>query len=408
MFQKSTTSRQTKRVGVAMISSVFYPSIGGAQTHTLRLSQKLMQRGVDVLVVTRHYKGLARYENINGVPTYRVGMGDRNKAIAAITYILGALKVLYAQRHQYKILHCHLMISPMTIGLLARPFLRKPLIINPHRSGALGDIATVMQKRPLLGRLRLAAAQRWGNAFVSISGSIHNELRDIGVTEDQLWDIPNGVDIEQFRPVTIKERTSIRQSLGLPNVPLVLFAGRLVPEKGVDVLLASWPKVLQQEPEAVLVIVGDGEERATLEAQAHELGIASQVLFMGGQTIVAPYLQAADVFVLPSYAEGLPVALLEAMACGIACVATAISGTMQVLEDGVSGRLVPAGNAEALAVGVREALTTAQGQEWSRRARQHIVNHYSLDVIVDTYLHMYETLLQDSNNISNGKRTRHA
>lgn len=379
------------RFGVAMISSVFYPSIGGAQTHTLRLSQKLKARGVDVLVITRHYQGLERYEEIDGIPTYRVGKGEGNLIVAALSYIFGALRVLIAQRKRYHILHCHLMISPMTIGLLAKPLVRKPLVINPHRSGKIGDVGFLTHSRPITGRLRLAAARRWGDAFVSISRDIHDELAGIGVRDKKLWDIANGVDVDHFAPVDATERDALRQSLKLPQGPLVVFTGRLVTEKGVNVLIDAWPQVLREKPEARLLLVGEGEQRQELEAQARQLGIAKQIIFAGGCADVAPYLRAADAFVLPSFAEGLPIALLEAMACGLPSVATAIGGTMRVLTDDVHGRLVLVDDPAALARGLIEALGSA-GRSWGEQARQHVVAQYSLDVVAEQYIQMYETI----------------
>lgn len=379
--------------GIAMVSSVFYPSIGGAQTHTLRLSQKLKARGVEVLVVTRHYRGLARYEEIGGIPTYRVGAGDGSMAVASATYTLGALRVLAALRHRYDIMHCHLMTSPMTIGLLARPLVRKPLVVNPHRSGAIGDVAVLKHLVPL-GRTRLALARHLADAFVSISRDIREELRGIGVGEEKLWDIPNGVDLAQFSPADPAMRAALRRSLGLPDGPLALFAGRLVQEKGLDVLLNAWPLVLRRLPEAHLLVLGEGDQRAALEAQAHQLGLAGRVGFAGSRDDVAPYLRAADAFVLPSYAEGLPVSLIEAMACGLPCVATAIGGTIRVLEDGATGRLVPAGDPAALAYGLIETLTSPAARRWSDQARQHVARHYSLDAVAERYVQMYETLLR--------------
>ena len=406
-MSQSNLSEPGTRFGVAMISSVFYPSIGGAQTHTLRLSQKLKARGVDVFVITRHYPGLERYEQIDGIPTYRVGKGEGNLAVAALSYIAGALRVLYAQRRRFHVLHCHLMISPMTIGLLAKPLVRKPLVINPHRSGKIGDVGFLTHNRPFTGRLRLAAARRWGDAFVSISRDIHDELAGIGVDEQKLWDIANGVDVDHFAPADAADRAALRQALGLPAGPLVVFTGRLVPEKGVNVLLASWPQVLKQSPQARLLLVGEGEQRAALEAQARELDIAERVIFAGGCADVGPYLRAADAFVLPSYAEGLPISLLEAMACGLPSVATAIGGTMRVLTDDLTGRLVPVAEPAALAQGILEALSP-RGQVWAHQARQHVLKHYSLDVVAERYIQMYETLQPTLKRPHASDQARHA
>lgn len=377
--------------GVAMISSVFYPSIGGAQSLVLGLSRKLRERGVAALVVTRHYRGLARYEEVEGVPTYRVGRGDAGMALASASYTLEALRLLAAERRRYDILHCHLMISPMTIGLLARGLVRKPLVVNPHGRGPVGDIA-LLNNVPL-GRARLALSRRQADAFVSISQGIRDELDGAGVPAGKIWDISNGVDLERFAPAEPAARAALRRALGLPEGPLAIYAGRLEHEKGVDVLLAAWPGVLRELPDARLLILGAGGRRAALELQARDARIAESVIFAGGATDVAAYLRAADAFVLPSRTEGLPMALLEAMACGLPSVATAVGGSAQVIADGANGALVPSEDPTALAAGIARALAPGRREAWGMAARRHVAASYSLDAVADRFIQMYEGLL---------------
>lgn len=378
--------------GVAMISSVFYPSIGGAQRVVLDTGRLLRERGLIVFVVTRHHRGLRRYEEVEGMPTYRVGFGDAGKAAAAISYILGALWLLWRLRGNYAVLHCHQMISPMTIGLIARGLLRRPLVIMPHRSGDIGDIGVLTYRRPVTGRARLAAARRWGDAFICISPAITAELRALGVPEARLWEIPNGVDAQRLYPVSARRRSALRHELGVPDVPLAIYTGRLVPEKRLDVLVAAWPEVVAGVPDACLLLVGAGQERARLAAQARQLGVADRVIFCGQRDDVTPLLQAANVFILPSAAEGLPVALLEAQACGLPCVATAVDGNIQLVQDGVNGRLVPPGDRMALALALVEAFEPDQARAWGRRGRHQIVGRFMLGAVIERYLEMYRAL----------------
>jgi glycosyltransferase involved in cell wall biosynthesis len=381
------------RFGIAMVAQVFYPSIGGAQTHTLRLSQKLRERDADVIVITRHHKGLARYEEIDGVPTYRVGNGDLSKVATSLSFVGGSLRKLYQLRERYQIVHCHQMMSPMTVGLAARIPSNKQLVINPHRSGNLGDIGVLTLRRPVTGRFRLMAARRWGDAFVCISPAVRQELADAGIPAKRLWSIANGVDVDHFAPIDEIKRQELRRSLGLPDGPLALFAGRIVREKGLDVLLRAWPAVLAQVPTARLLIVGEGDKKAELQELAGSLGINDQVIFAPGTANVLPYLHAANVFVLPSFAEGLPVALLEAMAASLSCVATATSGSLELIEDGVTGRAVAIGEPAPLAAGLIEALSHPVAATWARQAREKIIAQFSLDSVADRYIEMYETLL---------------
>lgn len=390
-------------ISVAMITISFYPSIGGAQTHTLRLSRALRERGLDVFVITRHLPGLAHYEEIDGVPTYRVGAARFGKVGAALSFIQGALAVLWRHRRECAVVHCHQMISPMTIGLLAKPLFGLRLVINPHRSGDAGDVAVLSRMRKVTGRARIAAARALGDAFVSISRDIRGELLDIGVAGGRIADIPNGVDPQHFGPAGAEARAALRRELKLPAGPLVVFAGRLVSAKGLDVLLEAAPGLLARQPEAHLLIVGDGELRASLEQQARALGLGGRVLFIGGRDDSAPYLRAADAFVLPSRAEGLPVALLEAMACGLPCVATRVGGSAELIDDRVNGRLVAAEDPEALGEALAHALSDA-AEEWGPRARQRILERYALDAVADRYVELYTRLLEGTP--SHGSRER--
>jgi glycosyltransferase involved in cell wall biosynthesis len=138
--------------------------------------------------------------------------------------------------------------------------------------------------------------------------------------------------------------------------------------------------------------VGAGDQRQALEAQARRLGVAERVVFAGGTDDVTPFLQASDLFVLPSHSEGLPVALLEALACELPCVATNVDGTAQVLQDGRTGRLVPPGHPAALAQGLVEALTSPDTRAWGERGRAHVARQYALEAVVGQYLSMYRAL----------------
>lgn len=381
------------RFGVAMIAQVFYPSVGGAQTHTLRLSQKLRAAGIDVVVLTRHHKGLLHYEEVEGVPTYRVGKGGGNKAVAALSYVAGSLHILHSLRNRIHIIHSHQMISPMTIGLMARAISNKRLVINPHRSGSLGDVGILTLRRPLTGRPRILAARRMSDAFVCISPAVHQELADLGMRKEQLWDIANGVDVEHFSPLASSKRAEQRRELQLPTGNIVMFAGRLVAEKGVNILLQSWPAVKAAVQDAHLVLIGEGDKKTELQELTRQLGLQETVTFVPSTANVAPYLQVADAFVLPSFAEGLPVALLEAMAVGLPCIATATSGSLQLIEDYKTGRVVPIGEVEPLARAITDALTLEEAHQWGANARQRVIANNSLDAVTHKYIEMYERIL---------------
>lgn len=376
-----------------MLASMYPPSVGGIQTHTRALSRALVRQGLDVWVITRRHAGLPRESIEDGVTVLRVGDGDAPHALATASYLAGTVAAVRSLGDYVDVLHAHQMLSPMTCALLAGPLCGKSIVINPHACGPIGDVAQLQRHRRFTGFLRLESARRMGDAFVSINRVITGELTALGIEEERIWSLPNGVDIEQFHPASAEEKRALREQLGLPKGPLVIASGRLAPEKGVDVLLESWSRVASAREDATLVVLGDGPERAKLEAQAAARGISQRVRFTGAVTDVASYLRAADVFALPSRTEGLPVALLEAMACGLPSVATRVGGTPEVLEDPESGWLVPSQTPSELGAALLEALGAEAGARGAA-ARERVVARYSLDEVARRYVQLYGQLVK--------------
>jgi glycosyltransferase involved in cell wall biosynthesis len=198
----------------------------------------------------------------------------------------------------------------------------------------------------------------------------------------------NGVDVERFTP---GEKHAARRRLGFEeDRPRTVFVGRLVPEKDVTTLLKAWRHVIRVVPEAVLDIVGSGPLEGDLRAQANDLGVEKQVRFHGEQSEVVPYLQAADCFVLPSRVEGMSNALLEAMAVGLPVVATRIEGNERLLEDAVTGRLVPPDDEGTLARALLDILQDVDGaQSLGRRARTLVLERFGMSDVADAYVALY-------------------
>jgi glycosyltransferase involved in cell wall biosynthesis len=167
----------------------------------------------------------------------------------------------------------------------------------------------------------------------------------------------NGLDMERLRPATVAERAARRRDLVLPEDAFVLMtASRLAAWKRVDRAVAAMPEIVRNEPHALLVIVGEGEERANLESRALELGVRDYVRFVGAvpQDLVRDYMQAADVLLAVADLSNVGNPLLEAMACGLAIVSVDAGDTRDLIHDGETGRLLPDGDAAAIAKAVIE------------------------------------------------------
>ncbi len=245
--------------------------------------------------------------------------------------------------------------------------------------GAVGDLARL---RRTAGTRVLFRILRGLDRIVVPSRQTAAEVRAAGFLEDRIVRIPNGVDIARFTPAGPIRSDSPAHT--------VLFLGRLDGQKGVETLLTAWGEVAARLPEAILVIAGQGPQEAALRAAVTQAGMAGRVRFLGPVSDPEAHLRVASAFVLPSHHEGLPNVLLEAMATGLPCVATAIGGTMDAATDGCDALLVPPGDAAALAKGLLCILTDGDlAERLGAAARRRVVADFSLDNMVVRYEELY-------------------
>lgn len=166
----------------------------------------------------------------------------------------------------------------------------------------------------------------------------------------------------------------------------LVYTGRLAAEKGIPVLFESLGALKAQGYEFELTLIGDGPDRHVLEKLAQEAGIAERVTFAGfaGQDEVLEHLRQSDVLILPSFAEGVPVSLMEAMACGVPVIATYVGGTVELVEHGRTGQMVHAGDPASLQAAIARYLDEpALRERVSRQGREKVVTDFNLDVEVD-------------------------
>lgn len=232
--------------------------------------------------------------------------------------------------------------------------LGKPLVIT-----ARGTDINLIPNFPEPREKVLDAAWR-ADAIITVADALKNELKRLGAPPEKTTVLRNGVDLELFRPA---DREAERRALGLDGLVL-LSVGHLIERKGHDLVIEA----LKDVDGATLLIVGDGPERASLEARAVEIGVADRVRFLGQiehEELYCIY-NAADIFVLASAREGWPNVLLEAMACGTPCVATDVWGSGEVLRASDGGRLVKERTAPAIATAIKNVLAVPPGRKTTR------------------------------------------
>jgi glycosyltransferase involved in cell wall biosynthesis len=243
--------------------------------------------------------------------------------------------------------------------------------------------------------------------YMSVSAGLRQRYLDAALPSDRIEQVGNGIDVEVFAPAEAAEKRRLRVSIGLdPDRPVVLFVGFFSQDKQPRLLFDAWLQLRDRHGiDASLVYVGatksdyhevDESLAGAMRADAGARGLGDRLTFTGSRHDVHEYFRLADVFVLPSRREGLPVALMEAMACGLPCVASRLPGaTDTLIQDGVSGLLVPPEDVAAFADAIDKMLTDQAGAaRMSAAARAFVTEHFSAKTIAARWLSNYRAALR--------------
>jgi L-malate glycosyltransferase len=375
---------------VCFLVAYFHPFESGAERQALAQGAELVRLGHSVHVLTHAVAGVPTEETIRGIQVHRWIHSSKRGAWFSVSFVASAVRGLRRLRASYDLIHTHQALWEAVAAGVARsgPVRGAPTLVQPASSGYYGEAEELSRIRGsgILRRLMLR-----NDAFAAISADIERQWRALGVPGERMHRTASGVDGDHFRPARREPHTS--------EPPRIMFTGRLHPQKNLDVLLEAWPKV-SAETGARLVLLGDGPERKRLEEKARTLRIADSVAFEGVVDDVAEALRSAELFVLPSVAEGMSNSLLEAMATGLPCVASDIGGNRDLLqaEDrGPAGLLVsqptPESWSDALIALIRDPERRATlGTE----ARRRVDETYDLRRVTARYVALYRKLLGTS------------
>lgn len=370
---------------VVMVIQKYYPFVGGAERQLQQLSARLKARGVEVSVLTRRYENLPSFEMVDGVPVYRLP-APGPKPLAAAAFIVSALWRIRQIRPD--IIHAHELLSPATVVLYGKRLFGGHAVAKVLSGGDRGDIHKIVTR--FGGSARIRTLRENLDGFIAVSHEVEAELEGIGIPAEKRFYIPNGVDMKRFSPIPAEDKARLRADLGLGSAsPIVIYVGRLHPLKRVDLLLDAWPAVRAEHPNARLLVIGTGPEETALRQRG-----AEGVDFLGQKEDVIPYLRAADAYVLPSAREGLSNSLLEALATGLPAIATAVSGTPDVIRHEQEGLLIPANDGSALQSALLRLLGDASLRaRLGAQGRTQIEAHYSMDAAVERVMELYEDLM---------------
>lgn len=227
---------------------------------------------------------------------------------------------------------------------------------------------------------------------VLLSARLMSRARELGVKESNVVVVPSGVDSEHFNPDRAEAKRKaqmLRNQLNIDDKIVIGYVGRLIPKKGLTYLFSAAKRIQDKHSNIVLLVIGDGPQRQELEAMARDFGL--ETIFTGWQSDVLPYYALMDMFVLPSFFEGLPNVVLEAMAMRKAIIATTVGGNPDLVLNRQNGFLVPPGDVEALKIGIETlASDTDLRLKMGRESRAIAKRSFDWNIIVPKAEKVYE------------------
>jgi glycosyltransferase involved in cell wall biosynthesis len=385
---------------IVFVSRRFWPLLGGAETMIGNLAAALIERGMKTTILTACWEPHWPREIVHRSVRVLRSPQPPQKIVGTLRYMAELTEWLRRHRAEYDLVYVSQLKHDAYVAVRASKRFRFPVILRATGAGETGDCHWHE-----IGRCgyRIRRQVRRADAVIAPSPAIEAELIAAGFAAERLVRLDSGVPIPEAR--TAARRMQAREVIGDSNpalsldetTPLAVYAGRLHAAKGLTHLIDAWSRVVRRQRDARLWLVGEGPEHAVLERQIHALRLAGRVALVGSFDNMEDLLLAADVFVLPSFEEGLSIALLEAMAIGLPVIASDIPGNRRVVQDGVNGLLVRAGDSSALADAIERVFG---GPAWAAGlgavARQSVQEHYSLDRMIEEHLNLFRRLLPDA------------
>jgi glycosyltransferase involved in cell wall biosynthesis len=352
--------------------------MGGADKQLLSATEELRSRGHEILIVSLTALGPM------GLESRRMGIRTESLEMPrGLPDPRGMLRLIRLVREwKPDVLHSH-MVHANLMARALRLMVPVPVVVatihNIYEGGPIWMWGYRLTNRLVDGMtiVSQAAADRYVN-----EGIVPRELLRV---------VPNGVDLDRFQSLPAEVRASCRASLGLDDQFAWIAVGRFEIAKDYPTMLRAFGRVLEQQPRAVLLIVGRGSLQSEAEILVRDFGLGSSVRFLGVRHDIPELLTAADGYLMSSAWEGMPMVLLEAAAAGLPIVATRVGGNHEVVRDGETGFLAPARDPEALAQAALRLMQLSRPvrQAMGGAGREHVRAHYGLDRVAEQWESLY-------------------
>jgi len=364
--------------------ALLWPDYGGKVTSVNDLVLGLEKERFNIIFI--YLSGYGVDKNLIEEAGYKVFYLSNIKLINAFRFsiLLKLIKIL--KDHKVDVLHCHVH-KPTVYGVMAARFAGTRVVLSHvHGLGRSGNF-----RRKLTNFLLSRKCSR----IISVANGVKADVlrNNWHMPAEKVAVLENSVYYERFADSSV-DKAEARRMLGIsPDAFVFGTVGRLAPTKGLSFLIEAFSRAKEEIPSAQLVLLGNGPSRAQLEQQASKTLCGDSIHFLGHKDNIEQLYRAMDIFVLSSVAEGMPRAILEAMAAGVPCIATQVGGIPEILPNRDVGRLVPARDSNALATAMID-LANAPARQLRQlvgNASDRVRRLYSHEVVREKLVDLYES-----------------
>jgi glycosyltransferase involved in cell wall biosynthesis len=381
---------------ILIFAAYFHPHIGGYEKIVYELSRRLVQSGYEIDILTCNTEKAPAFEELDGIKIYRLPCWNALNSLYPIPkpYPTSFRILRKLLRKNYDVIHTQTRFFITSfLGLIFAKLKRTPLVHTEHgtRHSTVPNKVIDLISRAYdhsIGALLVKSARK----NIGVSEAACEFLKHLGAANAQV--IYNGIDTSIFK----REDTNCRQKLGISNDDIVItFVGRLIYAKGAQDLISAFPRIKDTAPNVKLLIVGDGPYSDELKKLAHQTNCHNSILFSGqkNQAELIEILSATDIFVNPSYSEGLPTSVMEAASIGLPIIATDVGGTKEIITTDETGILVQKRDVGQLAEELYRLLADAELRgKLGKSARILAERKFNWDKITGEYIKLYTSLVE--------------
>jgi len=394
----AVTAGSVKPVSVLLICDSYPPIVGGSEIEAQRVASAMIRRGHRVQILCAGgppMPAVREWIDPAGVPVRILTRHSHGRA-KDFTFAAEVAWAIWTGRRAYDVVYFLMQGLHLAAGLPVARYAGKPIVMKVGGSGVIP-----LMRRSRAGKFELDKLKTWASRLLVLNEGMVQEAVADGFARSMITWMPNPVDIDEFRPAQPGEAASWRAAHGIPvDAHVAIYVGRLSQEKGLPGLLRGFARAVEKDRSAVLVLVGDGNQRSELEALAGELNLGPGNLRFTGRVDVKEvplWLRSSDVFALTSPSEGFSCALLEAMSAGLASVVSDIPANRQLVDPGVHGLAVPFDNEAAIGEAFLQLFREESlRQRMANSARQRVVENFSTIRVVERYERLFEEVLHTS------------